>query len=75
MGYESVNDYLEGARNFLQNPPSGIEYFKDSSGWYYQYDPATNTFGIINPYGGVSTYFKPDTGLAYWLEQISKYKP
>ena len=41
------------------------EYLKD----------ATNEFGIINQYGGISTYFKPDEGIAYWLEQIEKYAP
>ena len=41
------------------------EYLKD----------ATNGFGKINQYGGISTYFKSDEGMAYWLEQIKKYAP
>ncbi len=30
-------------------------------------------FSILNEYGGISTYFKPENGMAYWLEQIEKY--
>lgn len=36
---------------------------------------ATNEFGIIAQFGGISTYFKPGEGMAYWLEQIEKYVP
>jgi len=39
------------------------------------YSVETNEFGIINEYGGISTYFKPQNGMAYWLEQIPKYAP
>ena len=44
-------------------------------GTYFRYDVKTNEFGIINQYGGISTYFKPVDGLEYWLEQIEKYAP
>ena len=36
---------------------------------------AINEFGIINKYGGISTYYKPENGKLYWLEQIEKYAP
>lgn len=36
---------------------------------------AINEFGIINKYGGISTYYKPENGELYWLEQIEKYAP
>ena len=49
--------------------------FVSLGGTYFRYDTATNEFGIINQYGGVSTYFKPDTKLNYWMEQISKNAP
>lgn len=66
---------MNSARDFLDNPPTDVESFTDSSGWYYQYDASTNTFGIINQYGGISTYFKPEAEINYWLEQIMKYRP
>ena len=75
-GYDSPEEYLKDARNFLEKPPtSTTQSFVSSKGTYFRYDTATNEFGIINQYGGISTYFKPDEGMAYWLEQIEKYAP
>ncbi|MCR5835689.1 MAG: hypothetical protein K6G88_04210 [Lachnospiraceae bacterium] len=51
------------------------EAFTSEEGTYFRYDRASNEFGIINQYGGISTYFKPEDGLNYWLEQIEKYAP
>jgi len=76
FGYINKQQYLKGANDFLTGPRSSTtEYFTSADGTYFQYDKATNIFGIINQYGGISTYFKPDTGINYWLEQIDKYKP
>ena len=47
--------------------------FVSNEGTYFRYDLETNDFGIINKYGGISTYFKPDDGLEYWIDQIYKY--
>lgn len=75
-GYTSQDTYLYDAREFLDNPNSNnLEYFTSDEGTYFQYDTSTNEFGIINQYGGISTYFKPEEGLQYWLEQIEHYKP
>lgn len=75
-GYESPDDYLNDARNFLEkDPTSTTQSFVSKDGTYFRYDTNTNEFGIINQYGGISTYFKPDDGLAYWLEQIKLYAP
>ncbi|CAM3634460.1 hemagglutination protein [Erysipelothrix urinaevulpis] len=75
LGSSSSQDYLNSARDFVDNPLSEVESFTDSSGGYYQYEASSNTFGIINQHGGILTYFKPDAGINYWLEQIMKYKP
>ena len=73
-GYVSPEEYLKDARNFLEKQPtSTIQSFVSSEGTYFRYDTATNKFGIINQYGGISTYFKPEKGMTYWLEQIEKY--
>ena len=75
-GYSSTEQYLQDARSFLEEKPtSTTESFVSNEGTYFRYDKATNEFGIINRYGGISTYFKPDNGLDYWLEQIEKYAP
>lgn len=75
-GYTSPEKYRNDAQNFLEKPPtSTTQSFVSSAGTYFRYDTATNEFGIINQYGGISTYFKPEDGLSYWLEQIQKYAP
>lgn len=75
-GYDSAEEYLNDARNFLEKEPtSSTESFVSKAGTYFQYDRSTNEFGIINEYGGISTYFKPETGIEYWLMQIELYAP
>ncbi len=75
-GYDSSEDYLSDARNFLEKEPtSATESFMSKEGTYFRYDKDTNEFGIINKYGGISTYFKPDKGITYWLDQIELYAP
>lgn len=75
-GYASPEEYLNDARNFMEKlPTSTTQSFVSGEGTYFRYDTATNEFGIINQYGGLSTYFRPDEGIIYWLEQIQKYAP
>ena len=70
-GYSSPEEYLNSARSFLdKQPTSTTQSFVSSEGTYIRYDTETNEFGIINKYGGISTCFKPENGMAYWLEQI-----
>ena len=38
----------------------------DTDGTIRVYDRLTNTFGSYNPDGTTKTFFKPDTGSAYW---------
>jgi len=76
FNFENEIEYLNGARNFLEKTPTPtIQSFTSDAGWYFRYDTATNEFGIINQYGSISTYYKPDNGLEYWLEQIVLYAP
>ncbi|WP_205027771.1 hypothetical protein [Anaerosacchariphilus polymeriproducens] len=73
-GYNSSKEYLNEARNFLDKQPTKTtQSFVSKEGTYFRYDTATNEFGIINKYGSISTYFKPNNGMAYWLEQIELY--
>ena len=75
-GYASPEIYKNAANNFLEKLPTATtQSFVSTDGTYFRYDTATNEFGIINKYGGISTYFKPNDGLNYWLDQINKYAP
>ena len=74
--FNSPDEYVQAARNFLEKEPTPTtQSFVSAEGWYFRYDTATNEFGIINPYGGISTYYFPERGLEYWLEQIETYAP
>jgi uncharacterized protein YukE len=76
FGHANEQEYLRGARNFLEKPTTPTtQSFISKEGTYFRYDAATNEFGIMNKYGGVSTYYKPDDGLLYWFEQIRLYSP
>ena len=73
-GYTSPEQYLRDARNFLEkNPTSTTQTFVSNGNTYFRYDTTANEFGIINEYGGISTYFKPEEGIKYWIEQIQRY--
>ena len=38
-----------------------------------RYNYITNEFGIVNPHGKLSTYYKPKDGSRYWKGEIEKY--
>lgn len=74
FGFTTETEYLQGARRFFEKPLTPTtEAFTSNQGWYFRYGKATNEFGLINNYGGISTYYKPDEGYAYWLREIEKY--
>lgn len=75
-GYSSLEDYWNDAKEFLDKEPTATtQSFVSQGGTYFRYDTATNEFGIINQYGGISTYYQPKHKMDYWLEQIDKYAP
>jgi len=76
FNFKTEAEYLHGARSFLEKPPTPTtQSFVSGKGNYFRYDTATNEFGIMNSYGGVSTYFTPPEGIDYWYRQISAYAP
>lgn len=76
MGFKNADAYLKGARKFLDGSKSiKVQSFISAQGTYFKYNPITNEFGIINEFGGISTYFLPKAGYEYWLQQIAIYKP
>lgn len=52
-----------------------MQSFAPDEGTRFRYDTAPNEFGIINEHGGISTYFKPESGITHWLGQIEKHPP
>jgi pyocin large subunit-like protein len=74
--YATEEEYNAAATRFLEKQPTPTtQSFVSDEGTYFRYDTATNEFGIINRYGGISTYYKPDTQIKYWVEQVVKYAP
>jgi pyocin large subunit-like protein len=74
MSFASADEYRTAASLFLEKPPTPTtQTFVTVEGTYFRYDTATNEFGIMSKYGGISTYFLPEPGIAYWVEQIIIY--
>jgi filamentous hemagglutinin len=67
--YHSAEDYEEGAANFVRSPPPGTLTKHRSNGDTLYYNPSTNTFAVANRNGEPRTYFRPDSGRAYWDRQ------
>ncbi|WP_256701019.1 hypothetical protein [Paenibacillus sp. P46E] len=52
--FTNEQQYLNGARNFLEKKPTKTTLsITSAEGTYFRYDTASNEFGIINTYGGV----------------------
>jgi filamentous hemagglutinin len=65
----SEQDYVGAANAFVHRPPPGTLTKTDSRGDTLFYDPATNTFAVMDSAGEPRTFFKPDNGRAYWDRQ------
>lgn len=74
INVSTETQYQQAAQDFFSKTPTDTTFsFTSEEGAYFQYDTMTGEFGIINPYGGISTYFIPDEGIDYWLRQIELY--
>jgi hypothetical protein len=75
FGKVTKQEYLQGARNLLNSKNGGnIQGFTSKDGWLFKYNTKTNEFAVGSPQGTISTYFKPNKGMEYWIEQIHIYK-
>lgn len=61
--------YINGVHRFLMHPPAGTQTKHRDNGDTLYYDPASNTFAVQAADGAPRTFFKPDTGMAYWNRQ------
>ena len=70
--YQNAKQYVEGANDFVTNPPSGtltkVRTERNPGDTVY-YHPESNTFAIKNKKGEVKTLYKPTRGKAYFDEQ------
>ena len=67
--FHNAAEYEAGALAFVTNPPSGTLTKTDDRGDTLFYDPATNTFAVKDSRGEPRTFFRPDSGRAYWDRQ------
>ena len=67
--FKNAKQYVEGAKNFLHNPPSGTLTKIRGNGDVLRYNPSSNTFGVMDANGIPKTMFKPKDGMQYWLNQ------
>ena len=67
---------LNGRLEYLHYSPidGEIDGFVSKNGFTFRYNKATNELATAKPDGTIETIFRPTDGLAYWLEQIRKYK-
>lgn len=67
--FHSAEEYERGARNFIASPPPGTLTKHRENGDTLFYDPTTNTFAVADRRGEPRTFFRPNSGRAYWDRQ------
>ncbi|EJC85478.1 hypothetical protein Rleg4DRAFT_7363 [Rhizobium leguminosarum bv. trifolii WSM2297] len=58
--YQNSLQYVQGARDFVANPPTGTLTITRSNGDTVLYNPTTNTFAVKSADGTPRTMFRPD---------------
>jgi len=61
--------YVAGAHAFIDHPPAGTLTKARDNGDMLFYDPDSNTFAVKASNGAPRTFFRPDSGMAYWKRQ------
>jgi pyocin large subunit-like protein len=67
--FHSAGEYEAGALAFIRTPPRGTLTKHRSNGDTLFYDPDSNTFAVADRRGEPRTFFRPDSGRAYWERQ------
>lgn len=60
FGAKNAVDYALKAHEFLHNPPAGTLSKTRPNGDVVRFDPATDTFGVMDKTGAPRTLYKPD---------------
>jgi len=61
--------YVAGAHAFIDHPPPGTLTKERNNGDTLFYNPDSNTFAVRASNGAPRTFFRPDSGSAYWERQ------
>jgi pyocin large subunit-like protein len=67
--FHSATEYENGVLEFVTHPPSGTLTKQRPNGDTLFYDPQSNTFAVATRDGVPRTFFRPDSGRAYWDRQ------
>ncbi len=68
----NAKEYVEKAKSFFTNPPSGTISKMRPNGEQLLYNPKTNIFGVKTKNGLPKTMFRPKSGQGYWDRLIKK---
>ncbi len=72
FGAKSPEDFARMARDFVENPPKGVQTLKRANGDVLIYDAGDNVFAVAAKDGTPRTMFRPREGEAYWAEQKTR---
>jgi filamentous hemagglutinin len=67
--FRSAEDYERAALDFVRHPPPGTLEKHHGNGDTLLYQPSTNTFAVEDTQGEPRTFFRPNSGRAYWDRQ------
>lgn len=67
--YQNSLQYVQGAQNFVTDPPAGTLIKIRPNGDTLLYNPVTNTFATKTSDGAPRTMFRPKDGIDYWNKQ------
>jgi pyocin large subunit-like protein len=67
--FQNAKQYVEGAKDFFNKPPSETLTTTRPNGDTLFYNPANNTFGVQAADGAPRTMFRPTDGINYWNKQ------
>lgn len=72
FGAKTVDEFVQKAHDFTQNPGAGVKTIKRKNGDTLFYDAKSNVFAVMTKDGAPRTMFKPDDGPAYWQTQVER---
>ena len=67
--YQNSVQYVQGAQDFVSNPPAGTLVKTRPNGDTLLYNPSSNTFAVKTINGAPRTMFRPQDGMSYWNKQ------
>ena len=70
--FSSYKGYLAADDDFMNGSGEGTMSFVRGNGDTVRFDPASGHFGIADSAGTARTFFRPDGGLAYFIQEMMK---